>query len=531
MKARRLGVVLSITLVLVGVCAAEGVARPLGATHGAATLASLEEARMKASDAAAEDSFGTSVAISGNTAVVGAPDQAFGKDLTQVGAAYVFTRSGSGWKQRAKLTIPAPDRMKLDRFGTSVAISGDTILVSSYFKTYDGMEGAGAVYVYTGSGAGWTLQTTLKAGTPGAHEQFGWSVALSGDTALVGDLRQTVAGKSGAGSAYVFTRSDTAWTQQQMLSASDAAADDRFGFSVALDGDTALVGADQKTVDGNAYAGSVYVFTRAGSTWSEQTQLAPWDGAANRHFGDTVALSGDTALVGRYYGRGQSNLGGVTEAGAAYVFTGSGASWTQQAELLPGDGAVGDLFGAAVTIAGDRAVIGAPTLANGGMNYAGAVYVFDRSGTTWSQAAKVFPSDQDSYDVFGASVALSGARLLVGAPGKAVAAKSEAGAAYVRLLGAARPSVTLKAAPTSLRLGKSVTLSGAVKSPVAGYRSLVLKRKSGARWIVLRTLTIGRSGGYSWRMRATKAGKLQVVATYAVGVSAYSSKQVTVKVL
>jgi predicted secreted protein len=157
--------------------------------------------------------------------------------------------------------------------------------------------------------------------------------------------------------------------------------------------------------------------------------------------------------------------------------------------------------------------------------------VFARSGTAWSQVARVLASDQNSYDVFGAAVALSGPRLLVGAPGKSAVAKSGAGAAYVRLLGATKPSVTLKAVPTSLRAGKSVTFSGAVKSPVSGYQSLVLKRKSGARWIVLKTLTIGRSGGYSWRMRTTKSGKLQVVATYVVGVGAYSSKQVTVKVL
>ena len=529
MKARRLGVVLSITLVLGGACAAGGVARSLAAPHRAGSLASLEEARMKASDAAAEDSFGTSVAISGNTAVVGAPDKALG-GVSEAGAAYVFTRSGAGWTQRARLTVPTADRMTLDRFGTSVAISGNTILVSSYFKTYDGMEGAGAVYVYTGSGATWTLQATLNAGTMGAHEQFGWAVALSGDTALVGDLRQTVAGKSGAGSAYVFTRAGAVWTQQQMLTASDAAADDRFGFSVALDGDNALVGADKKTVGANAYAGSVYVFTRSGAAWSERTQLAPSDGAANRHFGDTVALSGDTALVGRYYGREQS-LGGVPEAGAAYVFTGSGASWTQQAELVSDDNTPWDLFGTAIAIEGDRAVVGAPFKITNGPSGAGAAYVFDRSGAAWSQVARVLASDQNSYDVFGASVALSGARLLVGAPGKAVAAKSGAGAAYVRLLGAGRPSVTLKAVPTSLRAGKSVTFSGAVKSPASGYRSLVLKRKSGARWIVLKTLAIGRSGGYSWRMRTTKSGKLQVVATYVVGVGAYSSKQVTVKVL
>ena len=528
MKARRLGVVLSVTLILVGACTASGLARPLTAPHRGATLPALEEARMKASDAATDDSFGTSVAISGDTAVVGAPDKVLG-GVDEAGAAYVFTRSGAGWAQRAELTVPAADRMALDRYGTSVAISGDTILVGCYFKSYYGMEGAGAVYVYTGSGATWTLQDTLKAGTMGAHDQFGWSVALSGDTALVGDLRQTVGGASYSGSAYVFTRSGAVWTQQQMLSASDAAADDRFGFSVALDGDTALVGADKKTVGANDYAGSVYVFTRAGSAWSEQTQLAPSDSAANRHFGDVVALSGDTALVGRFYGREQ-DMHGIQEAGAAYVFTGSGASWAQQAELVSADVVAGDLFGTAVALEGDRAVVGAAMKITKGPSGAGAAYVFDRSGTTWSQVARVLASDQNSYDVFGVSVGLSGARLLVGAPGKTVGTRGGAGAAYVELLGVTKPAVSLKAAPASVKAGGLVKLSGAVTPPVAGYKSLVLERKSGSRWVALKTLTVSASGAYSWKMPTKKPGKLLLRARYTVGASSFSSKQATVKV-
>ena len=158
---------------------------------------------------------------------------------------------------------------------------------------------------------------------------------------------------AGAGQAHAPAASRGAGTlavlEEARMKASNGAADDAFGTSVAISGNTAVVGAPDKVVGGTHQVGVAYVFTRSASTWTEQTQLpAPSDAAANRHFGDVVALSGDTALVGRYLG-GQGGGGYYAEAGVAYVYMGSGASWAQQEELAPDDGTVGDLFGAAVT--------------------------------------------------------------------------------------------------------------------------------------------------------------------------------------
>ena len=163
-------------------------------------------------------------------------------------------------------------------------------------------------------------------------------MALSGDTALVGACEQDRRRQDHAGAAYVFTRSGTSWSQQAELTASDAAANDNFGSSVALSGDTALVGAYDKTVGGKRGAGAAYVFTRSGTSWSQQAELTASDAAAGDWFGNSVALSGDTALVGAY----GKTVGGQNSAGAAYVFTRSGTSWSQQAELSAADAAGND---------------------------------------------------------------------------------------------------------------------------------------------------------------------------------------------
>ncbi|MEO8659082.1 MAG: FG-GAP repeat protein, partial [Bryobacteraceae bacterium] len=239
----------------------------------------IQQAKLTASDGAANDSFGYSVALSGDTALVGAPAEA-----TETGAAYVYLRSGTVWTEQAKLT--ASDRALNDRFGWSVALIGDTALVGAYQKA----NVTGAAYVYVRSGTAWTEQAKLTASDSAQRDYFGDSVALSGDTALVG-----ASGKATqAGAAYVYVRSGTAWTEQAKLTASDGTQFDNFGSSVALSGDTALVGAAAKAT----LTGAAYVYVRSGTAWTEQTKLTAADGAPNDIFGDSVALSGDTALVG-----------------------------------------------------------------------------------------------------------------------------------------------------------------------------------------------------------------------------------------
>ena len=202
-------------------------------------------------------------------------------------------------------------------------------------------------------------------------DSFGNSVALDGDTALVGAYRDNDRGLS-SGSAYFFTRSGGLWTQQQKLTASDGAEGDSFGNSVALDGDTALVGAYIDD-DRGSESGSAYFFTRSGGVWTQQQKLTASDGAEGDSFGSSVALDGDTALVGAY---GDDDLG--SNSGSAYIFTRSGGVWTQQAKLTALDGAAWDSFGYSVALDGDTVLVGANGDDDLGSN-SGSVYFFHPS--------------------------------------------------------------------------------------------------------------------------------------------------------
>ena len=200
----------------------------------------------------------------------------------------------------------------------------------------------GAAYVFVKSGNSWTEEQKLVASDGAAGENFGYSVSLAGDRALVGAYGSGAA----RGAAYVFVRNGSAWTEEQKLVASDGAADDAFGWSVSLAGDRALVGAPGNDGD----RGAAYVFVRSGSAWTEEQKLVANDGVAFDNFGNAVSLAGDRALVGAYWND--------DFRGAAYVFVKSGSSWTAEQKLVASDGAA-SRFGNAVSLAGDRALIGA----------------------------------------------------------------------------------------------------------------------------------------------------------------------------
>ena len=212
--------------------------------------------------------------------------------------------------QIAKLL--ASDGAANDNFGITVSLSGDTALVGAWDGGFNG-SGFGDAYVFTRSGGSWSQQAKLTASDAAAYDEFGGAVFLSGDTALVGAYKDDDNGTD-SGSVYVFVRSGSSWSQQAKLSASDGAASDNFGTSVSLSGDTAIVGANQDDDDG-LNSGSAYVFTRSGSSWSQQAKLTASDGAFSDLFGVSVSVSSDTALVGSYY-----DDDGGSAAGSAYIF-------------------------------------------------------------------------------------------------------------------------------------------------------------------------------------------------------------------
>jgi hypothetical protein len=263
----------------------------------------------------------------------------------------------------------------------------------------------------------------LAASDATASDYFGCFVAIDGDTALVGAYYDDDSGIN-SGSAYVFTRSGATWTQQSKLTAADGAASDYFGFGVALWGDTALVGA--RFGDGAASnSGSVYVFTRSGELWTQQAELNAIGGATGDNFGNAVALWGDTALVGAY---GDDDAG--YESGSAYVFVRTGTTWEQQAKFVAADGATYDGYGASVALLGDTALVGARFADSAGGTNQGAAYVYNLNGADWTEEAKLTAADATDGDSFGVSVALSGDAALVGANGDDDAGDAS-GSAYV----------------------------------------------------------------------------------------------------
>jgi len=402
-----------------------------------------QQAYLKASNQLGSIQFGFSVAVSGDTVVVGAPEEysnATGVngdqdnvDAWSSGAAYVFVRQGGTWTQQAYLK--ASNTEAGDTFGTAVAISGDTVVVGAPFESSNAtgvnndqqnndQTDSGAAYVFVRQGGTWTQQAYLKASNTEAGDFFGARVAISGDTAVVGafledsnanviDGDQDNNDAEDSGAAYVFVRQGGTWTQQAYLKASNAEQGDNFGISVAISGETVVVGADGEDsnaigVNGNpnnntaTNSGAAYVFVRQGGIWSQQAYLKASNTGAFDNFGNSIAISADTVVVGASREDSNANVidgnqanNDAENSGAAYVFVRQGGIWTQQAYLKASNAEEGDNFGFSVAISGDTVVVGAigedsnATGVNGSQNNnsatdSGAAYLF--------QAGKVLSS-------------------------------------------------------------------------------------------------------------------------------------------
>ena len=313
---------------------------------------------LTALDGSAGDWFGYTVAVSGDTAIVGAPARAVGANEAQ-GCAYVFVRSGTEWVQQQKLV--ADDGAAGDLFGTAVAISGDTAIVMPCGFTHPDGDGGktSSVYVFTRSGSTWTQQQEIVTphvpgddeGDDGAYD-FGSAVALSGDTALIGG----VSGGYPEGYyydkhlAFVYVREGASWRLQQEIKApTDGIGARGFDdYTVALSGDSALIGAP-----GRGECGTVYFFARSGTSWSQTEELVAGDGAAGDAFGWTVALSGSTAVIGAP----NCFLGTSAAQGAAYVFERAGTSWSQVQKLVIRNGVPSEIFGLSIDMSDDALVV------------------------------------------------------------------------------------------------------------------------------------------------------------------------------
>ncbi|MCP4605154.1 MAG: HYR domain-containing protein, partial [Proteobacteria bacterium] len=353
--------------------------------------------------------FGISVSISGDTALIGAlHDNDNGENS---GSAFIFVRLNGTWIQQAKLTPVGGHAHEL--FGYSVSLHGDTALISAYRDADNGYL-AGAVYVFTRTGTTWTQQAKLLPNDGHSRQSFGQSVSLKGNTALIGAHND---GGVKTGAAYIFTRSGSAWSQQAKLVPPESGK--HFGLAVSLDENTALIGS----------AGSAYVFTGTGANWTQQAKLTQSDEPVGwNYFGRSVSLNGDIALIGNYMDSSTSRT-----AGSAYVFTRSGNTWSQQAKLTAGDPVEFGSFGQSVSLNGDTALIGSRGAMENDVRIGGAYIFTYLEGGGWSQASKIVPP-VDTYTNFGYSVSLDGDTVLIGAITDGDQAQNS-GAAYVFHIG------------------------------------------------------------------------------------------------
>ena len=369
--------------------------------------------------------FANAVAINGNTMVVGARFDA--TTASQAGAAYVYVLSGGTWTQQAVLL--APDGAGADKFGYSVGVAEDTIVVGSY-NDDSPLSNAGSAYVFVRSGTTWTFQQKLTGGDSTADDEFGNAVGILGETIVVGAHFADLPGNSQAGSAFVYRRTGTVWSQTQKLlpvsTNGSVILGDHFGESVAMSSMLAIGAAGDDTPF--TAAGAVYVFAESGGSYVQQQKINIATGANGDRFGNSVAIEGNTLIGGALQ---YTPIIGQPAFGAAYVYEFNGSTWISQGRLVASDGASVDRFGYSVAVSNNVVAIGAredDTTAGG--PDAGSAYVFTRSGATWTEQQKLAPADPFNGDRFGGSIALSFGQLVVGAGEKALSGPNGQGAAY-----------------------------------------------------------------------------------------------------
>lgn len=367
---------------------------------GEAGLAARPQVSKLHPDLARSAHFGQAVAVSGQTSVVGAP--ADDTPEANSGSATVYLRSGTDWTPQA--TLIAADHHTGDQLGYSVDLDGDTAVVGAPFDNPDGVVDAGAAYVFVRSGGTWTQQAKLSPNGASAGDSFGWAVALRGNVAVVTAPDADRGDRHGA--AYVFLRSGTTWSQRAVVRPTDRPAGG-FGLSVAMDQDTVVVGQYGPAT----FPGAAYVFVGSGSNWTQQARLTASDGRGQDFFGAAVDVSVDIVVVGAKF-----DTAGKPYSGSAYVFARTGASWTEQAKLLASDAHPDDELGTSVAVQGDTAVVGAynypvAPFASAG----GAAYVFTSSGGAWAQRQRLLAPDENGNIHFGIAAALDGRTILVGA--------------------------------------------------------------------------------------------------------------------
>lgn len=404
-----------------------------------------EVIKLGASDAAEAYRFGNSVAIEGDRAIIGSfYNSGVG---SRMGAVYFVELDGGVWIESQKIT--ASDAEANDFFGTKLSISGDRIVIGAYGNDDDGGN-SGAAYIFDWDGDEWVEAQILTASDAAAGDMFGKVVSIAGDRVIIGAEGNDDAG-AGSGCAYIFELEGDVWGEVQKITASDAAAADIFGNDVSIAGERVIVGAMNNSDAGSA-TGSAYIFEWDGVAWIETQKLLASDADLGNYFGYAVDIEGDRVIVGAVFDGDD-----LFASGSAYIFDWDGVVWVETQKLTASDAAEEDFFGTSVSISGDKVVIGAMGN-NAGEASSGAAYIFEWDGVIWSETEKLSASDLGVEDYFGNTVAIDGDRTIIGAffnddDG------NESGSAYIFQI-CAPFEVTANADDNTVCLGDEVILTG-----------------------------------------------------------------------
>ncbi|NBP04022.1 MAG: hypothetical protein EBU90_28800, partial [Proteobacteria bacterium] len=384
----------------------------------------LQVAKITGNDSAASDNFGWAVSLNsaGDVALVGA----YGEDpngVTNAGSAYIFTGSGNNWIQTAKIT--GSDSAAGDFFGVSVAINsgGNIVLIGAQSDDMGAQVDVGSAYIFTGSGNNWVQVAKITGSDSAANDAFGFSVALNsvGNVAIIGAYLDDINALSNVGSVYIFTGSEGNWSQAAKITGNDSTANDYFGYSLALNssGNIVVIGAYAD----NSNAGSAYIFTGSGNNWIQTAKITGSDSIANDRFGGDVSINsfGNIVSVGA--------LADDAYRGSAYIFTGSESNWVQVAKITGSGSTAGDYFGTSLAFNKDGNILFIGALIDK------SVYIFTGSGNNWVQTNKISGNDTTPTTVYGFGRSLqtnnNGNTTIIGAYLDQPNGQSDAGSAYI----------------------------------------------------------------------------------------------------
>ncbi|MDP6602075.1 MAG: hypothetical protein QGG74_03615 [Phycisphaerales bacterium] len=394
------------------------IASTLLAALPAAANVVYEDQQIIPNDVTEYGGFGADLSFDGDTLIVGSPGNDYlGLDS---GVGWIFARGCDGVFVEIQ-TITGSDTAWFDEFGYSTALHGDVMVVGARHHDAAGEVDSGGAYVFSPVGDGtWVETAKLTAPTPEMGATFGWSVATDGDTIVVGANKAA----GGAGLAYVFERDGSNWVFTAELAGSGVDVGDRFGRSVDVDGDTIVVGCPYFAAGcgGTDLCGSAFLFDRDGTGWTEVDRLTSTDQANEDYFGWDVSIDGDRLLTTSVF---DDDMG--WQSGSGYLFERAGGQWMQRFKFLASNGDAQDMMGQSCRLQGETVVLGGWY----GNDDKGAAWVWRQNGSIWSEVAELRASDGGTTDIFGRAIGLSGETVLIGADWHEVGGEADAGTVYV----------------------------------------------------------------------------------------------------